>query len=206
PVGVESADIFISLKDRSEWKTASTREELAEKMSDALEHNAPDGAFSFAQPIEMRFAELIAGVRSDIAIKLFGDDLDTLKNKADEIARIVARVRGAEDLKVEQVSGLPLLQIKPDRTAIARYGINVRDINDLVETIIAGKEAGQVYEGEQRFDLVVRLGEAASQDVETIKGLSVASPNGARIRFRNWRMCHWLKGQLRFHATTRAAA
>jgi cobalt-zinc-cadmium resistance protein CzcA len=129
----------------------------------------------------LRVAELISGVRSDIAIKLFGDDLDTLKLKADEIARVVSKVRGAEDVKVEATSGLPQLQIKPNRAAIARYGINVGDVNDLVESIIAGKEAGMVYEGEQRFNLVVRLNQEASRDVETIKNLLVSAPNGARV-------------------------
>lgn len=181
PVGVESGDIFIDLKGRSEWTTARTKEELVNKMSDALERSVPGASFSFSQPIEMRFAELIAGVRSDIAIKLFGDDLETLSEKGEEIARAVARVRGAEDVKVEQVSGLPLLQIKPSRAAVARYGMNVEDINTLVEAVIAGKEVGQVHEGEQRFNLVVRLTEGASRDLETIKGLIVPAPSGAQV-------------------------
>jgi cobalt-zinc-cadmium resistance protein CzcA len=124
---------------------------------------------------------LISGVRSDIAIKLFGDDLDTLKKTAGRIGAVVSRAPGAEDLKVEATSGLPQLQIKPDRAAIARYGINVEDVNSLVESIIAGKEAGQVYQGEQRFSLVVRLADESSRDVETIKNLLVSAPNGSRI-------------------------
>jgi heavy metal efflux system protein len=181
PVGVESADIFVDLRPHAEWKTAETREELAEKMSAALDAAVPGAAFSFSQPIEMRAAELIAGVRSDIAIKLFGDDLDTLVRKAGEIARAVGKVRGAEDVKVEQVAGLPQLQIRIDRAAISRYGLNVEDVNNVVESIVAGKEVGQVYEGEQRYGLVVRLSETAGQDVEAIKGLLVTAPNGARI-------------------------
>jgi heavy metal efflux system protein len=181
PVGVESADIYVDLKPRAEWKTAETREELAEKMSAALDAAVPGAAFSFSQPIEMRTAELIAGVRSDIAIKLFGDDLDTLVRKAGEIARAVSKVRGAEDVKVEQVAGLPQLQIRIDRGSISRYGLNVEDVNNVVESIVAGKEVGQVYEGEQRYGLVVRLSETAGQDVEAIKGLLVMAPNGARI-------------------------
>jgi cobalt-zinc-cadmium resistance protein CzcA len=124
---------------------------------------------------------LISGVRSDIAIKLFGDDLDTLKKTADRIGAVVSKVPGAEDVKVEATSGLPQLQIKPDRAAIARYGINVEDVNSLVESIIAGKEAGLVYEGEKRFSLVVRLADESSRDVETIKNLLVSAPNGSRI-------------------------
>jgi len=181
PMGVDSADIFVDLKPPSEWTSARTREDLYGQMAEALERRVPEGAFSFSQPIEMRFAELIAGVRSDIAIKVFGDDLDTLRQKAEQIARVVARVPGAADVKVEQVSGLPQLQIKPDRSAIARYGINIEDVNSIVESIIAGQEAGQVYEGEKRFDLVVRLAEEASRNVEGIRNLIVSAPNGARV-------------------------
>ena len=112
PMGVETTDVYVALKPPSEWTTADTREELIEKMSEALEAKVPNGAFSFSQPIELRVSELIAGVRSDVAIKLFGDDLDVLKKTAEQIGRAVAKVQGAEDVKVEQVSGLPQLQIK----------------------------------------------------------------------------------------------
>ncbi len=181
PMSVDFSDLYIELKPPSEWKTAHTKTELVEKMSEALEKKVPNAAFSFSQPIELRVSELISGVRSDIAIKLFGDDLDTLKKMADRIAAVVSRVPGAEDVKVEATSGLPQLQIKPDREAIARYGINVEDVNSLVESIVAGKEAGQVYQGEQRFSLVVRLADEWGRDVETIKNLLVSAPNGSRI-------------------------
>lgn len=181
PMSVDFSDLYIALKPPSEWTSAHTREELVEKMSEALEKNVPNGAFSFSQPIELRVAELIAGVRSDIAIKLFGDDLDTLKKTADQIARVVNSVPGAADVKVEAVSGLPQLQIKPDRAAIARYGLNVEEVNDLVESIVAGKKAGLVYEGEQRFDLTVRFMDEASQDVDTIKNLLIPAPHGVRV-------------------------
>jgi cobalt-zinc-cadmium resistance protein CzcA len=181
PMGVEVSDLYVALKPHDEWTTTKSREELIEKMSEALENKVPGAAFSFSQPIELRVSELISGVRSDVAIKLFGDDLDTLKTEAEKIARIVGKVSGAEDVKVEQISGLPQLQIKPSRAAIARYGINVEAVNDLVESIVAGKQAGLVYEGEQRFNLVVRLNENAGRDVETIKALLVSAPNGARI-------------------------
>lgn len=181
PMSVDFSDLYVELKPPSEWTSASNREELVEKMSAAVKQRVPNAAFSFSQPIELRVSELIAGVRSDVAIKLFGDDLDMLKKTADEIARVVGRVRGAEDTKVEAVSGLPQLQIKPDRAAIARYGINVEDVNDLVEAIIAGKPAGLVYQGEQRFNLTIRLVEATSQDVETIKALLIPTSNRARV-------------------------
>lgn len=182
PMSVDSGDVFIELKPRAEWKSAKTKEELVNKMAEALEKQVPDGAsFGFSQPIELRVAELISGVRSDIAIKIFGDDLDTLKKSADRIAAVVNQVPGAEDVKVEATTGLPQLQIKPDRAAIARYGLNVEDVNNLIESIVAGKEAGQVYEGEQRFDLVVRLKEDAGRDIEEIKNLLLLAPTGERV-------------------------
>jgi heavy metal efflux system protein len=181
PMSVDFSDLYIELKPPSEWKTAHIKTDLVEKMSETLEKQVPNAAFSFSQPIELRVSELISGVRSDIAIKLFGDDLDTLKKTADRIGAVVSKVPGAEDVKVEATSGLPQLQIKPDRAAIARYGINVEDVNSLVESIIAGKEAGLVYEGEKRFSLVVRLADESSRDMETIKNLLVSAPNGSRI-------------------------
>jgi cobalt-zinc-cadmium resistance protein CzcA len=180
-MSVDQADIYVTLRPPSEWTSARTRAELIEKIETALNDRVPGVAFSFTQPIEMRMSELIAGSRADVAIKLFGDDLDTLRKTADQIGRAIGKVRGAEDVKVEQISGLPQLQVKPDRAAMGRYGINVEDVNDLVESVVAGKEAGQVYEGEQRFNLVVRLNEQSGRDVEAVRNLMVAAPNGARI-------------------------
>jgi len=181
PMGVEISDLYVALKPHNEWTSVKTREELIEKMSKRLETEVPQGVFSFSQPIELRVAELISGVRSDVAIKLYGDDLDVLKDKANEIVKSVQGVSGAEDVKAEATSGLPQLQIKPDRAAIARYGLNVEDVNDLVESIIAGKKAGQVFEGEQRFNLVVRLNEESGKNIESIKNLLLTAPNGSRV-------------------------
>ena len=181
PMSIDFSDLYIELKPPAQWTTTHSKSELVERMSEALENGVPNATFSFSQPIELRVSELISGVRSDIAIKLFGDDLDTLKKSADEIGRVVRQVRGAEDVKVEATSGLPQLQIIPDRAAISRYGINVADVNELVESIVAGKDAGLVYEGEQRFNLVVRLADETSRDIETIKSLLVPAPNGARV-------------------------
>jgi cobalt-zinc-cadmium resistance protein CzcA len=181
PMSVDFSDLYIALKPPKEWTSARSREELVEKMSEALEKGVPNATISFSQPIELRVAELISGVRSDVGIKLFGDDLDTLKEKADQVARVVSGVEGAEDVKAEAVSGLPQLQIKPDRAAIARYGLNVEDVNDLVESIVAGKEAGQVFEGEQRFDLTVRFAEMTTENVEAIQSLMLMAPNGSRV-------------------------
>lgn len=181
PMSVDFSDLYVALKPHDEWTTTKDKTELVEKMSKALEERVPSVIVSFSQPIELRVAELISGVRSDVAIKLYGDDLDVLKQKGDEIVRAVQSVQGAEDVKAEATSGLPQLQIKPDRAAIARYGLNVEDVNDMVESVVAGKEAGQVYEGEQRFNLVVRLNEDSGKNVDTIKNLLLTAPNGSRV-------------------------
>lgn len=181
PMSVDFSDLYVALKPHAEWKDARSKAELIEKMSKALEERVPTAAVSFSQPIELRVAELISGVRSDVAIKLYGDDLEILKQKADEIAEAVEKIPGAEDVKAEAVSGLPQLQIKPDRAAIARYGLNVEDVNDLVESVVAGKPAGQIYEGEQRFGLVVRLDESSSASVDSIRQLMLTASNGARV-------------------------
>ena len=181
PMSVDLSDVYIELKPHDQWTTTKDKTELVEKMSLELEKRVPGAIFSFSQPIELRVAELISGVRSDVAIKLFGDDLGTLKSKADEIVKAVSKVQGAEDVKAEATSGLPQLQIKPDRAAIARYGLNVEDVNDLIESVVAGKQAGLVYEGEQRFNLVVRLNEDSGKSIESISSLLLSSPNGSRV-------------------------
>jgi cobalt-zinc-cadmium resistance protein CzcA len=181
PMGVDTVDMYVGLKPRDQWHSASSREELVSKMAEVLEKQVPQAVFSFSQPVELRTAELIAGVKSDVAIKIFGQDMDKLRSSAEQVNRIVSKVAGAADVKVEQVEGLPQLVIKPNRDAISRYGINVSDVNDLVESIIAGKEAGAIYQGEQKFDLVVRLQEPTTQNINTIRNLLVAAPNGARI-------------------------
>ncbi len=180
PMGVEVSDIYVLLKPRDEWTTAKTREELIKKIDRALKENVPGTIFSYSQPIELRMQELIAGVRSDIAIKLYGDDLEVLKQKADEIVRVISRIPGAADTKAEQVAGLPFLRIRINREAIARYGINAAQILDVVEAM-GGKIVGQVLEGQRRFFLQVRFQESDRQDVEQIKNIKVADPQGRLI-------------------------
>jgi cobalt-zinc-cadmium resistance protein CzcA len=182
PMSVDAADVFIQLKPRSEWKSSTTKEELVNRMAEALEKQVPEGAsFGFSQPIELRVSELISGVRSDIAIKLFGDDLDQLRKSAEQIAAAVSKVEGAQDVKVESVAGLPQVQIKPDREAIARYGLNVEDVNVLIESIVAGREAGDVFEGEQRFPLAVRLSDEAGRDIHAVRNLPLPGLRGERV-------------------------
>ncbi len=180
PMGVEISDIFVELKPKEEWNTGRDKEKLVDAISEKL-NKIPGIAFSFSQPIQLRVAELISGVRSDVAIKLFGEDLEVLKEKADEIAKVVTKIDGAEDVKVEQVTGLPQLQIKIDRSKISRYGINVADVNQIIETAIGGKSTGEVFDGEKRFELTVRFKEDARNSVDVIKNILVSAPNGSSI-------------------------
>lgn len=176
PMGVDTVDMYVALAPVDKWTSAHTREELVDKIAKTLEEKVPQAVFSFSQPVELRTAELIAGVRSDIAIKIFGDDLDKLRESAEKVSRVISSVSGAADVKVEQTAGLPQLTIEADRDAIARYGINVEDVNNLVQSIMAGQPAGMIYEGEQRYDVVVNLNQASGGDIESIRKLLVAAP------------------------------
>ncbi len=181
-MSLNQCDVFVMLKQPYEWGTGRTKEELIEAMSKKVEADVPSAAsFGFMQPIEMRVNELIAGTRGDVAVKLFGDDLDLLASKGAEIERVLSKIQGAVETRAEVTTGLPQLQVKPDRAAIARYGLNVEDVNDLVESIFAGKKAGEVFEGEKRFDIVIRLNESASQSIESVKNLVITAPNGALV-------------------------
>ncbi len=179
-MGVEVSDIYAILKPREEWTTAKDREGLIEAMDKALDKAVPGVIFSYSQPIELRMQELIAGVRSDVAISLYGDDLNVLKQKADEIIRVVSQVRGAADAKAEQIAGLPFLRIRIDRAAIARYGINASQVLDVVESM-GGKEVGQVLEGQRRFALQVSFQPADRADIDRIRNIKVADPQGRLI-------------------------
>ena len=180
PMGVEVSDIYVILKPHDEWKTASTREGLIEAFDKALSDNVPGNIFSYSQPIELRMQELIAGVRSDIAVTLFGTDLEMLRQKADEIVRVLSQVPGAADVKAEQTGGLPYLRVDIRRDQIARYGINARDVLDAVEAI-GGKQVGQVLEGQKRFALQVRFQSSDRDAVEKIGNIKVADPQGRLI-------------------------
>jgi cobalt-zinc-cadmium resistance protein CzcA len=180
PMGIELSDVIVTLKPREEWTTTKSKEEFTEKMRDALAE-LPGVASSFSQPIALRVDELVSGVKSAIGIKIFGDDLTVLKQKADAVARILGTVRGAADINVEKVSGLAYLQIEIDREKIARYGINVADIQNVIEIAIGGKQASKVYEGLKVFGLAVRFPESARNDVEPIREILIPSPSGALI-------------------------
>ena len=179
PMGVENSDIFVILKPKEEWRFSS-KSELIAAMKKVLESKIPANNFSFTQPIELRVQELIAGVRLDIGISLYGDDLETLKELGNKIAAVVSQVPGAADVQAEQTGGLPYVHMRIRRDQIARYGINASEVLDAI-AIIGGKEVGQIFEGQKRFPLQVRLAPRWRERVETIKRLKVADPQGRQI-------------------------
>ena len=181
PEPVNNIEAIVTLKPENESKSDRTKAELVEAMEQKFVR-FPGVEFNFSQPIANRVDELLSGVKAQLAIQLFGDDLDQLVTSADAISRAVSGVRGAEDVQTEQVTGQPQLQIRINRNAIARYGINVEDVQEAIETAIGGEEAGQVFEGVRRFDITVRLKEAYRGNVDAIAGLLIPSPDAkARV-------------------------
>ncbi len=180
PMPMESGDIIIVLKDRKDWVTAGDKEELAAKMKERMA-DIPGVNLSFGQPIQMRFNELVAGVKSDIAIKLFGSDLNSLFAKANQAGSLIRGIRGLVDIKVEQTVGMPQLLVKYDRNKIAQYGLAIADVNAVLNTAYAGGYAGTVYEGERRFDLVVRIPKDSNTDPALLGSLLIPTPSGKQI-------------------------
>lgn len=180
PMSMEESDVIIILKPKKEWVSASSKDELADKFKEAL-RIIPGMEVEFTQPIEMRFNELITGVRADIAIKIFGEDLDILAQIGSEIKTLIDNVEGAADIAVEKISGLPQMSVKYDRAKVARYGLNVQDLNNMLSMGFAGRTLGSVFEGEKRFDLVVRLDKSRRKDIDNIKNLYVDLPKGGKI-------------------------
>ena len=162
PMAVEDADVMIVMKPFKEWTSASNRAEMVEKMKEALQPLENRAEFNFSQPIQLRFNELMTGAKADIAVKLYGEDTHELYAKAKEAARFVEQVSGASDVIVEQTMGLPQLVVKYNRGKIARYGINIEELNTMIRTAYAGEVSGVVFENERRFDLVVRLDQELS--------------------------------------------
>lgn len=180
PMPIESGDMMIILKDKDEWTSADNREELAKKMSKAL-GVIPGVEFGFQQPIQMRFNEMMTGSRQDVAIKIFGEDLDLLAENADKVSKLIQNIEGVQDVFVEKITGLPQVQVKYDRDKIAQYGLTITDVNQVLETAFAGKVAGIVFEGEKRFDLVVRLESKFRQSIDDVKDLYVSLPSGNQV-------------------------
>ncbi len=176
PMPPSVADTFVLLKPRKQWPDPNKpRLQFVAELETAV-RKIPGNNYEFTQPIQMRFNELISGVRSDVAVKVFGDDLDQLLALGDQIEGVVSSIPGAQDAKVEQITGLPVLQITPDRAALARLGLNVSDLQSVVGASFGGAEAGQIFEGDRRFDVVVRLPEVLRQDVDAIGRLRIPLP------------------------------
>lgn len=176
PMPPNVSDTFIILKPKSEWPDKTmTKPEFIEKLQEAVEQ-VPGNNYEYTQPIQMRFNELISGVRSDVAVKVYGDDFDAMTSTANKIAGVLRNIPGAEDVKVEQTSGLPMLDIELNKQAIARYGLNTGDILDLIAVAVGGREAGLVFEGDKRFPIVVRLPDNVRADIAALENLPVPVP------------------------------
>lgn len=180
PMGVNASDIYVMLKPRDGWTRAGSQAELLEKMEKVLGEEVPGQGYSFSQPIELRTNELISGVRSDVAISVYGEDLDELRRIGDRVVKELGQVRGAADVKAEQVAGQPYVRVIVDRRKIARYGINARDVLDAVASM-GGRAVGEVFEGQRRFELQVRYLKSARDDLESIGRIPIAAPDGRLV-------------------------
>tara|TARA_R110000868_G_scaffold40008_4_gene138761 strand:- start:6725 stop:11059 length:4335 start_codon:yes stop_codon:yes gene_type:complete len=181
PMSMEESDVIVKLKPKSEWVSASSKDELADKIKTAIEKQIPNMEIEFTQPIEMRFNELISGTRSDVAVKIFGEDLNVLARKAHEIKQAISKVEGASDIIIEKTEGLPQMTVKYDRSKIARYGLNISDLNEMIALGFAGKTVGNVFEGEKRFDMVIRLDQPNRTGINDLKNLYITTPSGQQV-------------------------
>jgi cobalt-zinc-cadmium resistance protein CzcA len=181
PMPPNVADTFVMLKPQNEWPNQTlTQNDVSEKIQQAIAH-LPGNNYEFTQPIQMRFNELISGVRSDLAIKIYGDDLDVLLQQAQVVLADIQTLPGAADTRIEQVSGLPMLSIMPDKQALAEYGLNLTDIQTILATAISGEQAGLIFEGDRRFDIVMRLPEILRNDVNELNALPIILANGEYV-------------------------
>jgi len=193
PMSMEEIDMIIKLEPKKNWTEASNKEELADKFKEALSV-IPGVEYEFTQPIEMRFNELITGVRSDIAIKIFGEDLDYINQKANEIKNLISDIEGASDVIVEKTAGLPQIRVQYNRNKIAYYGVNIETLNTILSAAFAGKTAGVIFEGEKRYDLVMRYNKLNRIDIEDIRQLEVPVSNGRMIPFSELADIYYTQG------------
>lgn len=180
PMPMEASDMMVILKDKSEWTSAKTFNEMSEKMGKALTE-VPGITAGFQYPVQMRFNELMTGARQDVVCKIFGENLDTLSVYAQKLGKIVSTVQGAQNLYVEPVTGMPQIIIQYNRSAIAQYGLSIEEVNKAIHTAFAGQSTGLVFEGEKRFDLVVRLGIEQRQNLEDVQNLLIATASGTQV-------------------------
>ena len=194
PMSMEETDVIVTLHPKATWTSADSKDELANVVKEAMEEEIPGVDFEFTQPIEMRFNELITGVRADLAIKVFGEDLNILYSKALEIQDAISEVEGAADIIVEKTAGLPQMSVKYDRQKIARYGMNVDELNDIIAMGFAGKAAGTIFEGEKQFDLVVRYDREHRHNLTDIDQATVMLPNGTQMPLSEFAEITYTKG------------
>lgn len=180
PMPIETGDIMVIMKPKSQWTTASTKQGMFDAMEKVL-REIPGMEYEFTQPIQMRFNELMTGSRADIAIKLYGDDLDILFSKAKEAEKIINKIEGVGSVKVEQITGMPQITIDYNYEKLAQYGLHVKDVNRIVKTAFAGEKAGVIYEADRNFDLVVRMNEDLKTDINNVKDLYISLDNGTQI-------------------------
>lgn len=181
PMPIEGADLMVIMKPKSEWTSADTKDEIIEKMQKELEMKVPGVWFGFQHPIQMRFNELMTGARQDVVVKIYGEDLDKLTQYAEQLGSLIRSTDGATDLFIEKVTGLPQIVIEFNREKIASYGLNIEAINQVINAGLAGQQAGQVFEGEKRFDLVIRLDEAKRQSIDDLRNLYVTTSSGLQV-------------------------
>ncbi|MCQ0113026.1 CusA/CzcA family heavy metal efflux RND transporter [Zhouia amylolytica] len=194
PMSMEESDVMIKLKPKGDWTSAETKDELADKFKEALTQQLPGVDYEFTQPIEMRFNELITGVRADVAIKVFGEDLDILYKKGLEIQKAIEHVEGAADISVEKIAGLPQMSVTYNRQKIAKYGLNIEDLNRIVTMGFAGASAGTVFEGEKQFDLVVRFDQQHRSDIQHLETASITLPDGRSLPLSEFADITYTKG------------
>ncbi|SHM59680.1 CusA/CzcA family heavy metal efflux RND transporter [Mucilaginibacter sp. OK098] len=180
PMPMEKGDMMLAMKPKAEWKSAKTREEMMAKIEEALEV-IPGINVEISQPMQMRFNELMTGIRQDVAIKIYGDDLDVLATQAGKIAKLIAHVKGVSEPYIEKVSGLPQIQVAYNRDKAAQYGLNISDVNMILKTAFAGSVAGVVFEGEKRFDMVVRLNRNLRENISGVENLLIPLPSGNKV-------------------------
>jgi len=194
PMPMDFADVFVILKPQDEWVSATSKDELIDKIKDAVSI-IPGVNYEFSQPIEMRFNELLEGIREDVAIKIYGEDINILAAKADEITKIIAGTEGIGDMRAEATSGLPQMTIRYNRSKLAQYGVSIDQLNMIVQSAFAGGYAGVIFEGEKRFDLVVRLDEQNRTDINDIKNLYINLSNGSQIPLQELASIEYTPGQ-----------
>ncbi len=180
PMPLSLSDSFVMLKPKSQWRRGMTKQKLIEELEKKIQE-VPGQGYNFSQPIQLRFAEIVSGVKADVGIKVFGEDLDELKTKADEIAAVMREIPGAQDVEVEQVDNVPVLQIQIDRDEISRVGVSIADIQQLIAVGLGGEPVGQIVVGDRRFDLTVQLPKVIRDDVDALRNLMIETPNGGAV-------------------------